>query len=587
MHNTLDRRSSAQLRPGVHLSSWLAIGLLLSVSGGAYAAETADLILTGGKIVTMDDDTPTAEAIAVKGDRIVAVGSAAEMARLAGRETRTVQLQGQLVTPGFIEGHGHFLSLGQSKMVLDLTTAKTWPEIVNQVAEAARHAPPGTWIIGRGWHQNKWTALPQPQVDGCPTHSALSAQSPVHPVLLQHASGHMSLVNAKAMELAGLTSDTKPPAGGEILHDAEGQPTGVLRENAMGLVSRVHARSQNARSEQQKQQDLHTAIRLASDECLRHGVTSFHDAGTSYEMVNVYKRLADEGKLPVRLWIMLSEGNDALAQLMAEYRTVGYGNQHVTVRAVKRLLDGALGTHGAWLLEPYEDLPTSTGLNTLPLESLRRTAELAAANGYQLCVHAIGDRANREVLNVYENTYAARNGKKDLRWRIEHAQHLSPEDIPRFAQLGVIAAMQGIHCTSDAPYVAQRLGIRRAQQGAYVWRNLLDSGAVVVNGTDVPVERLDPIACYYASVTRKLENGVTFFEEQRMDRSQALRSYTRDAAWAAFEEDIKGTLSPGKLADIVVLSQDILTIPDQQIRKTRVLMTIVGGRVLYETEAQE
>ena len=587
MNLTLDRHSPSHCRPSGRVSMWLAIGLLWSGPGWACAAESADLILTGGKIVTMDDDTPTAEAIAVKGDRIVAVGSAVEIAKLAGPETHTIQLQGRLATPGFIEGHGHFLSLGQSKMVLDLTTAKTWQDIVNQVAEATLNATPGTWIIGRGWHQNKWTEIPEPQVDGCPTHLALSGKSPNHPVLLQHASGHMSLVNAKAMELAGLDRETKPPSGGEILHDAEGQPTGVLRENAMGLVSRVHARSQNNRSAQQKQQDLDTAIRLASEECLQQGVTSFHDAGTSYDMVNVYKRMADEGKLPVRLWIMLSEGNDALARLMTEYRTVGYGNQHVTVRAIKRLLDGALGTHGAWLLEPYEDLPTSTGLNTLPLESLERTAELAAKNGYQLCVHAIGDRANREVLNIYERAFAARDGTQDLRWRIEHAQHLSPDDIPRFAQLGVIAAMQGIHCTSDAPYVVQRLGIRRAQQGAYVWRDLLQSGAVVVNGTDVPVERLNPIACYYASVTRKLEDGVTFFEEQCMDRNQALRSYTRDAARAAFEEDIKGTLSPGKLADIVVLSQDILTIPDQQIRETRVLMTIVGGKVLYEAETHE
>lgn len=587
MHHTLARRPRRRfIFSGVHVCLWSVTAFLLIGTRLAPAAETADLIVTGGKVVTMDDDLPVAEAIAIQGDRILAVGSVAQIAKHSGPTTRTIQLQGQLVTPGLIEGHGHFLSLGQSKMMLDLTTANKWQDIVDQVGEAARNTPPGTWIVGRGWHQNKWKEVPDEQVGGYPIHTALSKVSPVHPVLLRHASGHMSLVNGKAMELAGLNGDTKPPKGGEILHDAEGQPTGVLRENAMGLVSRVYGRSQNQRSDAQKEKDLYTAIRLASEECLQHGVTSFQDAGTSYAMVDVYKQLADQGKLPVRLWIMLSEGNDALASRMSEYRTTGYGNHFVTVRAVKRLLDGALGTHGAWLLEPYEDHPSSTGLNTLPLESLERTAELAVANGYQLCVHAIGDRANREVLNIFEEVCQAAPHSKDLRWRIEHAQHLSPDDIPRFAELGVIAAMQAIHCTSDAPYVAQRLGMRRAQQGAYVWRSLLDSGAVVINGTDVPVERIDPIACYYAAVTRKLEGGVTFFPEQCMNRHEALRSYTRDPAWAAFEEETKGTLTPGKLADIVVLSQDILTVPVEKIRETRVLMTFVGGQLRYDAEEQ-
>jgi predicted amidohydrolase YtcJ len=533
----------------------------------------------------MNEDAPEVEAIAVRGDRILAVGARQQINTHAGPDTRTIQLRdGQLVIPGFIEGHGHFLSLGQSKMVLDLTTAKKWQDIVDQVAEAARNTPPGAWIVGRGWHQNKWEQVPAKQVESYPVHDALSAVSLVNPVLLTHASGHMSMVNAKAMELAGLDADTQAPAGGEILRDASHQPTGVLRENAMGLVSRVYARSQNQRTAEQKEKDLFTAIRLAGEECLQHGVTSFQDAGSSYEIVDVYKQLADQGQLPVRLWIMLREGNDALAGQMKRYRTIGNGNNFVTVRAVKRWLDGALGTHGAWLLEPYEDLPTSTGLNTLSIESLQRTAELAVAHDFQLCVHAIGDRANREVLNIFERAFKSAPDSQDLRWRIEHAQHLSPDDIPRFAQLGVIASMQAIHCTSDAPYVLQRLGMRRAKQGAYVWRSLLDSGATIVNGTDVPVERIDPIACYYASITRKLDDDVSFFEEQCMNRYEALRTYTRDPAWGAFEEDIKGTLAPGKLADIVVLSQDILTVPVEQIRDTRVLMTFVGGKLRYDVE---
>jgi predicted amidohydrolase YtcJ len=282
---------------------------------------------------------------------------------------------------------------------------------------------------------------------------------------------------------------------------------------------------------------------------------------------------------------MVNEDNQALARHMRDYRISGVGQDRLTVRAVKRLLDGALGTHGAWLLEPYDDLPESTGLNTLSLASLRRTAELCLQQDWQLCVHAIGDRANRETLNVFAEAFQSQPGRQDRRWRVEHAQHLDPADIPRFQQLGVIASMQGVHCTSDAPYVVRRLGRRRAAQGAYVWRSLLDSGAVLVNGTDTPVERVDPLACFYSSVTRKQRNGEAFFPEQRMRRDEALHSYTLAAAYAAFEEDQKGSLSPGKLADMVVLSRDILTAPEEEITETEVLYTIVGGDILYQQKA--
>jgi len=278
---------------------------------------------------------------------------------------------------------------------------------------------------------------------------------------------------------------------------------------------------------------------------------------------------------------MINEDNDTLARSLPQYRMVNVGNHHLTVRAIKRLVDGALGAHTAWLLEPYEDVPTGNGLLTTPLDELQRTAELALAHDCQLCVHAIGDRANRSVLDLYARTCREHGCQHSLRWRIEHAQHLDPVDIPRFAQLGVIAAMQAVHATSDGPFVTARLGPRRAQLGAYAWKSLLDSGAVIANGTDTPVEPLDPLACFYAAVTRDMGGGRTFYPEQCMTRPQALRSYTLDAAYAAWEDDIKGSLTPGKLADIVVLSQDILTIPAAQLRATRVLYTIVGGRVLY------
>ena len=561
---------------------WL-IWLMVVLPTVAFAADPPDLILRGGKIATMDPARPAAEAVAVAGERIVAVGSSAEIAKLAGPKSKFIDLAGKLVVPGFIEGHGHFLSLGEQKMKLDLTDTASWDAVVALVAEAAKKTPKGKWIEGRGWHQGKWKTPPEPSVEGYPVAEAMSRVSPDNPVVLTHGSGHMCLANAWAMELGGVTADTKPPSGGEILRDAKGQATGVFRESAMGLIYRALARAQRERSAEEVRNEQLTAVRLATEECLKHGVTSFQDAGSSTADVDFFRELADRGELKVRLWVMLNEGNGVLSRQLAEYRTVGRGQNHLTVRGIKRMIDGALGTHGAWLLAPYDDLPGSMGLNLQPLEELRATAELALRHDYQLCVHAIGDRANREVLDLMEGVFQKHPEKKDLRWRIEHAQHVHPDDIPRFAKLGVIASMQANHATSDGPFVVQRLGQRRAAEGAYAWRALLDAKATVINGTDVPVERVDPIACFYSSITRKMADGMAFFPEHAMTREEALRSYTASAAWAAFEEQDKGTIAPGKLADLVVLSGDLLTIPADDIPKVRVEATIVGGRVLYES----
>lgn len=323
-------------------------------------------------------------------------------------------------------------------------------------------------------------------------------------------------------------------------------------------------------------------IELASQECLSKGVTSFHDAGSSFETIDLFKEFAQEGKLGIRLWVMIREGNESLKKSLAEYKIIRFGQSHITVRAIKRGIDGALGAHGAWLLEPYSDLPTSSGLNTTPVEVIKETARIAMENGFQLCVHAIGDRANRETLDIYEEAFKAYPDKKDLRWRIEHAQHLNPADTPRFGKLSVTAAMQGIHCTSDGPWVIKKLGPKRAEEGAYVWQKLMKSGALICNGTDAPVEDVDPIACFYATVTRKMKDGALFYPDQKMSREEALRSYTYNCAYAAFEEDILGSLKPGKLADITILSKDIMTIPDDEILTAEVLYTIVGGKVLYQ-----
>ncbi len=560
----------------------IVLGCAAMAGARAVAAEPATLVLRAGKVVTMDDARPTASAVAVRGDRIVAVGGDDDIARWIGEGTQVIDCRGRLVVPGFIEGHAHFTSLGESKLRLDVSTAASWDEVVGMVAAAAKTTAKGKWIVGRGWHQGKWREPPHAHVDGYPITDDLSRAVPDHPVLLTHGTGHMCLANARAMELAGVRRDSKPPAGGEILRDRDGRPIGVFREAAMHPLYRALDKSLAGRSPQEVRTELLAAVREAAAECLRFGVTTFHDAGSPLSEVDLFRELAADGKLPVRLWVMLNESNDVLAAKAAQYRTVGFGDNHLTVRGVKRLIDGALGTHGAWLLEPYDDLPTSRGLNTLAIESLRRTAELAIANDFQLCVHAIGDRANRETLDLMEAAFHTQPAKTDLRWRIEHAQHLDPADIPRFKRLGVIASMQANHATSDGPFVVARLGERRARAGAYAWRSLLDSGAIVINGTDAPVETLNPLDSFFAAVTRRMADGRAFFPEQAMTRVEALRSYTRDAAYAGFEEPLKGTITVGKLADLVVLSHDILTCPPNQLRAARVQYTIVGGKIAYE-----
>jgi len=558
--------------------------LLLAAFVTALHSQPADLVLRNGKIVTMNPAQPVAQAIAVRGDRIAGLGPDSTAQRWIGPNTRVIDLHGMLAIPGFIEGHGHFTGVGEFRMGLDLREARTWDDIVAQVARAVKQAKPGEWIIGRGWHQSKWTRPPEPNVEGFPLHASLDAVSPDNPVLLTHASGHAAFVNGRALQLAGVTAATPNPSGGEILKDAKGAPTGLLRERAQGLVSRARTEAENRRTPAERAEILNKAIKLAIDESLSKGITTFEDAGSPFSTVDVLKKMADNHELRMRIWMMLRMPNDQLAPKLDQYRTIGAGGEFFTVRAIKRQIDGALGSRGAWLLEPYTDSPNSSGLNTEDPADIRKTAELAIQHGYQLCVHAIGDRANRETLNIFEDTFKAHPDKpgKDLRWRVEHAQHLSAADIPRFGRLGVIAAMQGVHCTSDAPYVLLRLGPKRAEEGAYVWQKLMKSGAVVANGTDAPVEDVSPLASFYASVSRKLKDGTVFYADQRMTREEALKSYTLNNAYAAFEEKLKGSLEPGKLADITVLSRDIMTIAEDEIPATDVVYTIVGGKVAFK-----
>lgn len=559
----------------------VAVVLLAAAARAPHAqsVEPATLVLTNGRIVTVEESPAEGQALAARADRIVAIGTTAEIKRYIGPTTEVLDLQGRLAIPGFIESHGHFVGVGQAQLNLNLMKTTSWEEIVAMVEQAVKTAKPGQWIYGRGWHQEKWTKTPEPSVEGFPVHAGLSRVSPENPVLLVHASGHASFANAKAMELSGVTGATPNPPGGDFLKDAHGTPTGLFRETASRLIRRDAG--EPPRTPDEELARARKILELASAEVVGKGVTSFQDAGSSFAEVDLMKKMIDEGRLNVRLWVMLRMDNAALAPNLKKYRTVGHGNGFLTVRAIKKSIDGALGPRGAWLLEPYSDKPGDTGRNTSTVEDIRETARLAMAHGYQLCVHAIGDRANRETLNIFEEAFDKNPGRNDLRWRIEHAQHLHPADIPRFGRLGVIASMEGIHCTSDAPYVLARLGPKRAEEGAYVWQKLMQSKAVVTNGTDAPVEDVDPIASYYATVSRKLKDGTVFYPAQRMSRMEALRSYTINGAFAAFEENAKGSLKPGKYADVVVLSKDILRIPEDEIPTTEVVYTIVGGKVRY------
>jgi predicted amidohydrolase YtcJ len=555
----------------------------LTACEGRAPAEPATLVLRNGKVVTVDDSLPEAQAIAVRGSSIVAVGSNVEIERYVGPATEVIDLNGRLAIPGFIEGHGHFMGLGRARTILDLTVAKNFDDIVAMVRDAAAKAKPGEWIFGRGWHQEKWDRPPQPNVEGVPLHAALDSVSPDNPVLLTHASGHAAFANGAALRAAGVDRRTRNPAGGELVKDASGEPTGLLRETAQGLVNRAAGGEQ--RSAEQIYADRRLQVELAGKEAVEHGVTSFQDAGSNFDIIDFLKTLEDRNELPLRLYIMVrGEPPESLAVKLDRYRMEPQGNDYLMVRSIKQSIDGALGPHGAWLLEPYADMPSSAGLNTTPLERIEEIARIAFRHGFQMNIHAIGDRANREVLNIYEKVFSEDSSRHDLRWRIEHAQHLHPDDVKRFATLHVVASMQCNHATSDGPWVFARLGPERAKSGAYVWRDLMNAGVTINNGTDVPVEKIDPIANFHSCITRNQLDGTPFFPEQKMTRAEALRAYTLNNAWAAFQENILGSIKVGKLADITVLDKDIMSIPEAEIPTARVDYTIIGGEVKYQRQ---
>jgi len=542
----------------------------------------ADLVVRNGNVLTVDENHPNAQAVAIVADRIIAVGSNQDIDKLTGDETEVVDVMGQTVIPGFIEGHGHYMSFGSSLMNLDFRYARSFDEIIAMVAEAAKSAPVGEWVIGRGWHQDKWDTKPERMIEGLPLHDALSAVTPDHPVMLIHTSGHGVFVNRKAMTLVEMDETTEPPEGGEIVRDEDGRATGMMRESAQDVFRAAYANHQAKRSPEIIEAEMRRMATLAGEEALRHGITSFQDLGTYFHEVDLLKVMAEEGKLPVRLYMAFEELVVDMKDRLADYRMIGHGNNFLTVRTIgEKVLDGALGTHGGWLLEPYADLPRSYGLNVVSIEEIEASARLAMEHDYQLAIQGIGDRAVRELLNIYEAEFARHPEKKDLRWRIEHAQVIHPGDVPRFAANGVIPAVQGIFACSDGPWVKDRLGPERTEERGYIFNTLVEAGAIPTNGTDPPVDEISPVGSFYCSVTRILPDGSKFQVDEVYSRELALYSYTMGNAIAAFEEGIKGSLTVGKLADITVLSQDLLTVPDEKIMDTEIVMTIVGGQIRY------
>ena len=556
--------------------------LLITVISKAQTSELgtlADQIYFNGEIYTMNDNSPMVEAVAVRADSILSVGSKELVMKLKGDKTQLFDLKGKTMIPGLIEGHAHLYGIGRNLSEVDLVGTKSYNEVIQRVAIKAKSTPKGEWIIANGWHHDKWVTQPT-LINGYPTNKLLSAAVPDHPVVLVHASGHNIIINHKAMDIADINSKTPQPDGGEIILDLNGKPTGILNETATDLVYKYLP---DPTKEKVKEE-----ITLALEECFKNGITGFHDAGSGGYMINLYEEMASQNLIKLRLYVMLRGTHP---ELLEYYFKEGiqlnlYDNQ-LTIRSIKLMADGALGSRGAWLLEEYTDAPGEHGHNVTPMKDINKIVNNAYKKGFQVGIHAIGDRATREVLDIYESTFKTKstNSSKDARFRIEHAQHFEPADILRVTELDVILAMQAIHMSSDRPWAIDRLGEKRITEGAYIWQTLLKTGAKIVNGTDAPVEPLNPIASFYASVSRKTLKGMPdggYEPLQKMTRNQALKSYTLDAAYAAFQENDKGSIEVGKWADFTILDRNIMTIPENQILETKVAMTIIGGEIVFD-----
>jgi len=536
------------------------------------AQQPADLIVTNARIYTVDESHPLADAMAIRGGKVQFVGSTNRALALRGGSTRVVDLAGRTVIPGMVDAHGHVSNLGLALRIVDLTGTASYDEVVARVAERAKTVPAGTWVTGRGWDQNDWgnTAFP--------THDKLTAAVPNHPVYLTRVDGHAGLANAAAMKAAGVTAASRDPEGGHIERTSGGAPAGVFVDNAQGLVSRVIPRP--------TRDEVKAQVQAAIAEAQKWGLTGVHDAGSSSQDLDIYEELGKAGALNFRMYAMIADDSAALARWFARGPLVGGYDNTLWVRSVKLYVDGALGSRGAALLDAYSDDPKNTGLFVGQPSHIRAVAERGLRAGFQINTHAIGDRGNRVVLDAYEQALRA-VPVADHRFRIEHAQVISPDDIPRFASLGVIPSMQASHQTSDMYWAGTRLGSTRLL-GAYAWRSLLDNGSIIPNGSDFPVEEVNPLISFHAAFSRQDARNWPpsgWHPEQRMTREEALRSITLWPAYAAFQEQLMGSLTPGKLADFVVLDQDIMRVAPELVLKTQVLATYVGGKAVYERRA--
>lgn len=558
--------------PGRCLRPSTAAVLCLAALAPVPTLHAQTLLLTNANIYTADAAKPRAEALVARDGRILFVGSALEARALVTPGTAVIDAGGKTVLPGLIDAHAHLLNLGVLLATVNLRGTPSLDSVVRLVAAQARSTPAGTWIRGRGWDQNLWG-------DGTfPTHESLSRATPDHPVYLRRVDGHAIFVNQVALERAGITRSTKDPAGGRIIRDARGNPTGVLVDRAMALVE--------SRMPPDSPEDIRRMTRAAIREAHRWGLTGIHDAGVREPELTVYEAMAQDGEFPLRSYVMvraLGDADSMLARTLARGPRQALGNGRLWVRAIKLSVDGALGSRGAALLDPYSDEPGNRGIIQIPQEEVERITVRALRSGFQVNVHAIGDHANRFTLDAFEA--ALRQAPvADHRLRVEHAQILAPQDLGRFARLGVIPSMQGSHQTSDMYWAVNRLGPGRLL-GAYAWRSLRETGVIIPNGSDFPVEQVNPLISFLAAVARQDDRGWPvggWYPAQRMTREEALRSMTLWPAVAAFQERDLGSLSPGKYADFVILDRDIMTAPPEEILATRVVRTVLGGATVWD-----
>jgi predicted amidohydrolase YtcJ len=555
------------------LSILLSI-LLLNLAPPGNKAEFADLIFTNGNVYTGNDQQPHAEAVAVKGDRIVFAGSNTAAKKYQGPQTRIIDLHGVTMVPGMTDAHHHLEGVGFREMTLNLEGITNLQDFLAKVKARVDSAKPGEWVTGRGWIETFW----QPPV--FPTRRDLDEVAPNNPLILQRADGHGSVVNSAALKIAGINKDTASPFGGEISKDKTGEPNGMLLDAAQGIVRRHIPPTSTA--------DAERAVVLGVQRDIGLGWTQVQDPGGSYQDVEIYKKLYRDGKIKLRIYKVLSAPGKEAQRLLAEGPIIGEFGNRLTVRSLKFYADGSLGSRSAALLEPYSDAPDTSGFLTVKEEDLLPVLEEALRKGIQAETHAIGDKGNRFILDEYEKALkavpVAQRKIAEPRWRVEHSQIVNPLDIPRFKKLGIIPSMQASHAIGDLHFAPARLGIKRLE-GAYAWNSFIKSGVIVPGGSDAPVERGEPMIEFYAAVARKDIKGFSgegWHPEEAVTRDQALKMLTIWPAYAAFEEKLRGTIEPGKLADLTVLSADIMKITEMDILKTHCVMTVIGGEIVYQ-----